>query len=70
MGTQVAEGFCPCCGRQVLLHRQGPNHLLHLVLSIVTGGVWLIVWAALAWSAGVWPEPWRCTVCGAPAEKL
>ena len=23
------------------------NHILHLVLSIVTGGLWLIVWALI-----------------------
>ena len=24
------------------------NHILHLLLSIITGGLWLIVWIALA----------------------
>ena len=26
------------------------NHILHLVLSIVTGGLWLIVWALIGMS--------------------
>ena len=27
------------------------NHILHLILSIVTGGIWLIVWALIGMSA-------------------
>lgn len=32
----------------VLVKGRRPNHLLHLVLSVLTLGLWLIVWAALA----------------------
>ena len=40
-----------------------PNHLLHLVLSILTGGLWLIIWLILTLkSAG----NYRCTQCGHP----
>lgn len=32
--------------RQVLLQQVGPktNHLVHLVLTLLTGGLWLVVW--------------------------
>ena len=30
------------------LSRTGVNHILHLLLSIITGGVWVIVWVLVA----------------------
>lgn len=32
----------------VLVQGHRPNHLLHLILSVLTVGLWLIVWAILA----------------------
>lgn len=32
----------------VLLHGRRPNHLLHALLTLITFGIWLIVWLALA----------------------
>lgn len=29
------------------LDRCGVSHILHLILSVITGGFWLIVWAVL-----------------------
>lgn len=37
-----------------------PNHVLHLLLSLVTGGVWLIVWLLL----GMSQSPAHCAFCG------
>ena len=34
----------------------------HALLSVVTGGVWLVVWGALL--MGKCLRPWRCAVCG------
>lgn len=31
----------------VLVRGQRPNHVLHLLLSVVTLGLWLVVWAVL-----------------------
>ncbi|KQV83655.1 hypothetical protein ASC90_20440 [Rhizobium sp. Root1220] len=45
----------------VLAERQTPNHVLHLLLTIVTGGAWIIVWIILTLSVG----PYRCPNCGA-----
>jgi len=38
-----------------------PNHVLHLILTILTGGLWLIVWIILALRRG----SLRCVRCGA-----
>jgi hypothetical protein len=34
----------------------------HALLAVLTGGLWLMVWAALM--MGKWMRPWRCAVCG------
>lgn len=61
MGQQ-ASGFCPHCQEQRLLLRQGPNHVLHLILSVLTFGLWLIVWLGIASSRKA--NTARCSVCG------
>ena len=36
----------------VVVKGQRPNHVLHLILSLVTLGIWLIVWLLVAIFAG------------------
>jgi hypothetical protein len=31
----------------VVIHGKKTNHILHLILSVITAGLWLIVWAVL-----------------------
>lgn len=58
----IAErrGFCPDCNRNVLYRRTGPNHILHLLLSVITAGLWLPVWFVLT----LLQKPYRCPNCG------
>lgn len=42
--------------------RPGINHVLHLILSIITLGFWLVVWLILAIAKGA--ERPRCVNCG------
>lgn len=51
---------CRECGRKTLHLRQSANHVLHLLLTLVTFGVWGVVWFLLALS----PSPPVCTGCG------
>lgn len=44
----------------VLAEKQTPNHILHLLLTLVTFGLWLIVWLIVLTK----PEPWLCPHCG------
>lgn len=60
MGFQETSGYCSCCEKNVLIKAQTPNHLLHLVLSIVTSGLWLIIWIILCIRA----KEWHCSQCG------
>lgn len=56
----VGRGYCPECGRNVLGQRNEPSHLVHLLLSLVTVGVWLPVWFVVS----VFPGGWICSICG------
>ena len=42
MAQQEATGFCRNCNRQVMIRRKGTNHVLHLLLTLCTAGLWLI----------------------------
>jgi hypothetical protein len=49
MAEEKRSGFC-----------KGTNHILHLLLTLVTFGVWLIFWFGSTVKFG----GWRCTQCG------
>lgn len=65
VGSKESSAYRGNCSRTVLVRSQTPNHVLHLLLSILTGGLWLIVWAILIVRA----EDWRCTRCGPSIGK-
>lgn len=46
----------------VLAEKQTPNHVLHLLLSVVTAGIWVPVWILLILFGG---GPYKCPSCGA-----
>ncbi|MHC4062401.1 MAG: hypothetical protein ACYSR4_03310 [Planctomycetota bacterium] len=63
---EEASGYCTHCQKQVLIRRKGTNHVLHLLLTLVTGGLWLIVWILCAIKIG----GWRCVQCGSNAGRF
>ena len=65
MGFQETRGFCTNCNKYVLVRGATPNHILHLLLTLVTCGLWLIVWVLLS----IAPVVWRCSQCGAIVHK-
>lgn len=64
MSEQHKSGFCERCQKQGVVFRKRPNHILHLILSVLTGGIWIIVWLLLSLKVG----GWRCAACG--SEKI
>jgi hypothetical protein len=36
----------------VIVRGQRPNHALHLILTLLTVGLWAIVWVAVSWLGG------------------
>jgi len=45
---------CKHCGRHTTANRKGTNNMLHLLLSIITFGVWIIVWILASIKIGGW----------------
>jgi len=43
----IKKGKCRYCG-DVVVHINKPNHILHLLLSICTGGLWILIWFKVA----------------------
>lgn len=62
MAPIQTAGHCPTCGQQRMFTKPGMSHLLHLILSVLTLGIWLIVWLILAMGHST-KKP-RCTNCG------
>ncbi|MCR9096300.1 MAG: hypothetical protein NXI30_18900 [bacterium] len=57
-------GYCGYCEKRVMVRRAGTNHILHLILTVLTAGLWLVIWAGSAIKAG----GWRCPTCGSKAS--
>lgn len=57
---EEASGYCINCKKQVLIRRKKTSHLLHLILTLLTAGFWLIVWIL----AAITTDSWRCSQCG------
>jgi hypothetical protein len=63
MSVVETSTYCATCRRQTLHHKQRVNHVLHLILSILTAGLWAVfVWLPLG--AMNTSRRMRCTVCG------
>ncbi len=60
MADDVRTFRCKRCQEATEFHRRRCSHILHLILSIVTGGLWLPVWLFSA----VRPRLWTCCGCG------
>ncbi len=57
---QESTGFCKSCHKQVRIIRPGTNHVLHLLLTLCTFGLWVFVWILVSIKIG----GWRCAQCG------
>lgn len=59
MAEKVGRKWCRVCAEPRRVTSPGPNHLLHLILSLLTFGLWIIAWIVVALAAD-----WTCTECG------
>ena len=74
MATKVLEEmrYCKNCQRQTLQRKNSKqmSWLMHLFLTVITAGLWLIVWIImLLWhtinkTATAIGSSWICSVCG------
>lgn len=60
MGTKQIMAHCKVCREPTLHLDQAPDHLLHLLLTLLTCSLWLFVWVA----ACVVKNRPQCTKCG------
>jgi hypothetical protein len=60
MRSKQISAACPRCGRAIRVRCQTPCHLVHLLLSLATQGLWAAVWLLLALRANIC----RCRLCG------
>ena len=55
--------FCKDCNQHRLFEKQTPNHILHLILSVITAGLWLLfIWIPKIILSFF--KPYRCKECG------
>ena len=59
VSQQETTKFCPSCERQVRAVRPGTSRLKHLTLTLLTAGLWSIVWLIDARRR----PGWRCENC-------
>lgn len=67
MSDKKSRRYCKQCQGDVLAIASKPNHILHLLLSVLTAGVWLIVWFLIAVRGG---GSWLCNSCGAKTSQI
>jgi hypothetical protein len=61
MSQKIRSGYCTNCQKNVKFLGEKPNHILHLLLTICTCGLWIIVWIFQT-------TDYRCNVCGRKAK--
>ena len=62
MRRNKIRAHCLRCRHQQLFVRAVLNHPLHLLLTLLTLGLWSVSWVALC--IGRLLRPWRCEHCG------
>lgn len=62
MSVKQGSAWCATCRRQTLHEKPKINNTLHLILTVLTLGIWLLVWAGLGLASA--SKRLRCTVCG------
>lgn len=54
---------CGSCKELQSVTIKKPNHILHIILSLVTGGFWLIIYALIGFESLFKKKP-KCVHCG------
>lgn len=62
LGRAGFKAHCPHCRHETLFVRARLSNRRHLLLTIVTAGLWAIAWCTLF--IGKCLRPWRCSLCG------
>lgn len=65
MSIEKNYGYCKKCHKRVEIYRKGCAHIVQAILSLLTCGLWLIVWLGSAIRFG----GWKCVECGSPKVR-
>jgi hypothetical protein len=58
-------GYCKACGKNQRVYVENPTkHVMHGILSLLTLGLWVIVWIF----AGMSQKKYACFHCGGPIK--
>lgn len=57
---ETKRGYCEDCDAPRKLERPTANHVVHLIITIITMGLWLPVWLMACVRFG----GWQCSTCG------
>ena len=65
MPTSQLMKKCVECNKMTMHLQEKPNYILHIILSILTAGVWLLVWLLFINAK----DP-QCSICGRSNDFL
>jgi len=61
MGSRQYMHKCKQCGKPTMHLGPSTSHVLHLLLSVVTAGIWVPVWILVSLSNS---SQGACSICG------
>ena len=64
MSNAIARGFCPACDDFRKVERRSPRYWLHLVICVLTMGLWLPVVIVVFFLNSGQSGKWICQTCG------
>jgi len=62
---KVTHKYCSLCNTGTKHTQSAPNHILHFIITICTGGGWLVFWLLFS----VFKGAETCDVCGQAEKK-
>ena len=65
MAELRSRRFCPTCDKFVGSIANGPNHVLHLILTLVTFFCWTPIWLLVSISN----KRWHCSECASLTQR-
>lgn len=60
MAMEYSRRYCKDCRSINRADRPAPSHALHILLSLITAGTWLVIYAMVL----LLRDYWRCSQCG------
>lgn len=70
--VETQNRHCPQCNRVTIHNRNNSkaNWLLHIVIGLVTCGVWLVLILVLRFLSTEGAGPWVCSICGTSEKQM